>query len=178
MYRAIPWPLLCLVVAAGCSSSEQLDPELEKLGRASGPVSPGAKSGMESMPSMPPSRGGAAPAAGGGAVFTGKIVETMQVPKYTYMLVDVGKGEPIWTAVTSTVVEVGQQVTVVESITMRDFKSRTLNRTFPTIVFGTIGEGKAMVAPTDGGLPVGHPPVEAMPAGHPPVEAKPEPPAE
>jgi len=49
--------------------------------------------------------GGARPPAAGGALFTGKIVETMQVPRYTYMLLDVGKGEPVWTAVSSTEVK-------------------------------------------------------------------------
>jgi hypothetical protein len=161
-----------LVIVVGCSSGEQLDPEIEKLGRATGPVSPGAAAGGR-MESMPPVRGEGAPATGGGGVFEGKVVETMQVPRYTYMLLDVGRGDPVWTAVTSTEVEVGQQVTVVESITMRDFKSRTLGRTFPIIVFGTRADAGAPAARTDGGLPPGHPAVGGMPPGHPPVDGEP-----
>jgi hypothetical protein len=173
MNRAIPWSLLALALAAtGCSSGEQLDPELEKLGRASGPVGPGAEGRAGPMP---PSVDRDRTAAGGGAVFRGKIVETMQVPRYTYMLLDIGRGEPVWTAVTTADVEVGQQVTVVESITMRDFKSRTLNRTFPMIVFGTIRGAAAPVAGADGGLPSGHPPVEGLAPGHPPVDGEPAP---
>lgn len=129
MNRAVLWSHLVLAAAAlGCSSGEQIDPELDKLGRATGPVNPGA------APSATPPPGG----AGGGTVHAGKIVETMQVPNYTYMLLETDGGDRVWTAVPRTRVEVGQTAEVLESIVMRDFKSRSLNRTFPTIVFGTV----------------------------------------
>jgi len=180
MFTGVFVVLLVPLAAAGCHSSEQLDPEVEQLGRATGPAgSAESTGGMGPMGAMGGAgeRQGDARGGGEGAVLTGKIVETMQVPNYTYMLLDVGKGEPVWTAVNSAEVEVGQQVTVVESLTMRDFTSRTLNRTFESIVFGTMRGAAAAVAPQDGGLPPGHPPIDGKPPGHPPVEAQPEPPA-
>ena len=172
MIRWIPW-LLVFVAAAvvACSSTEKLDPELEQLGRATGPVD------HEAMRSMGAPQGGGGSTMGGGRVHSGKIVEAMQVPKYTYMLLDVGDDERLWTAVSRSEVEVGQEVKVVESVTMRDFHSRTLNRTFATIVFGNI-EGQVPAgarSAAEGDLPPGHPPVDGIPAGHPPVETKPAP---
>lgn len=167
MTRAVWFSVLGLAaLSIGCKSGERIDPELDRLGRATGPVDPGT------VRSASPPTGGAMSSrgrgAGGGVVHSGEIVETMQVPNYTYMLLETGGGDRVWTAVPRTQVEVGQSVEVVESIVMRDFKSRTLNRTFPTIVFGTLGGGAETPQPADAGLPPGHPPIASQP--RPPVE--------
>ena len=158
MRGTLGFALLLSVAAHGCSKGEQLDPEVEKLGRATGPVD------HDAMRAMGAPKGGGRSVAGGGTVHSGKILETMQVPRYTYMLLDVGDGAQVWTAVSSAEVQVGQEVQVVESITMRDFHSRTLDRTFPRIVFGNIQGTEVPGSKPDGGLPPGHRPIDVKPA--------------
>ena len=154
----------CFVIAAclvgsGCGQPEGLDPEIEKLGRATGPVSERPVREPAPAPTDMPR----------GAVHRGEVVETIQVPNYTYIRLSSADSGTRWTAVPSTdKVRVGQTVGVVESIVMKDFTSRSLGRTFPTIVFGILDEGggdrvetEAQKAPTDAppSLPSGHPPV-------------------
>ena len=153
------------VLALGCGGEEQLDPELERLGRAQAPPS-AAGGGMPHGMMMPGGEGGS------GKLHAGEVVETIQVPKYTYVKLEGPGGGQKWTAIPSTKIEVGTAVRVRESILMRDFHSRTLNRTFETIVFGTLepspaaAEGDAGAAPQ---LPPGHPPIERQPE-QPPAE--------
>ncbi|WP_457578074.1 DNA-binding protein [Desulfomarina sp.] len=73
---------------------------------------------------------------------TGKIVETMDSGGYTYILVDNGK-EKTWVAIPLTKVEKGTTVTYNSGMVMTDFVSKSLNRTFSTIVFssGLTGKG-------------------------------------
>ncbi len=98
----------------------------------------------------------AIPQTGGavGAVFSGKILETMNAGGYTYVLVESG-GNQIWAAGPETTVKVGEVVSIPEGMEMANFESKTLNRTFDKVLFvsaiGTAGsEGK----PT---MPMGHP---------------------
>ena len=73
-------------------------------------------------------------AASGQQSLSGKVVETMDSGGYTYVLVDNG-GAQTWAAMPVTKVSVGQQVTLQPGVMMSDFTSRTLNRTFDTIMF-------------------------------------------
>ncbi len=75
----------------------------------------------------------AAPAPAGNAL-SGKVVETMNSGGYTYVLIE-SNGQKIWVAGPQTTVKVGQQVTCQPGAVMRNFTSRTLNRTFESIVF-------------------------------------------
>ncbi len=68
------------------------------------------------------------------APLAGKVVQTMDSGGYTYLLID-SKGERSWAAVSSTVVTVGQEVTLKPGSTMVNFTSKGLNRTFDRIVF-------------------------------------------
>lgn len=72
-----------------------------------------------------------------GQNITGKVMEYIDVSSYTYLRLKVGDKD-VWAAVPKTPTEVGREVTVVNPIEMVDFESRTLNRTFPTIYFGTM----------------------------------------
>ncbi len=72
-----------------------------------------------------------APAATG---FTGKVVETMDAARYTYVKVDTGQGE-IWAATTKFPVKVGDRVHVPDAPPMVKFHSDTLDRTFDKIYF-------------------------------------------
>jgi hypothetical protein len=62
---------------------------------------------------------------------------------YTYLLLDATQGK-IWVAIPETEIKVGQAVTCVPGMAMKNFASKTLNRTFETIVFSPgLDTGKA-----------------------------------
>ena len=86
----------------------------------------------ETKPAPPPTP--AASAALDGVALEGKIVETMNSSGYTYLLLDAAQGK-VWIAIPETQVATGQVVTCTPGMTMKDFTSKTLNRTFESIVF-------------------------------------------
>lgn len=65
---------------------------------------------------------------------SGTITETMNVSGYTYMLVSNPRGET-WVAVPATSVQVGDTVTYYDGMVMSPFSSKSLDRTFESIVF-------------------------------------------
>ena len=82
-----------------------------------------------------------APAA---APVTGKVLETMDSGGYTYLNVETASGSK-WVAVNQTPVTVGEEVTYMDGMVMQNFTSKSLDRTFPEIVFsgGLLGKGAA-----------------------------------
>ncbi len=111
----------------------------------------------------------------------GKVIETIDVPSYTYLHLQTTDGDK-WAAVQTAKVAKGSTVSVTEAVLMRDFQSSTLNRTFSVIYFGQLGGAAGAQPPPVVGteaLPPGHPPIgegdSAMPpfdpqtAGHPAV---------
>jgi hypothetical protein len=80
--------------------------------------------------------GGAA--APGPATLKGEVLEIIDVDSYTYLRMKTAGGE-IWAAVGKANVRKGAEVTIVDPAVMENFESRALKRTFPTIVFGTLG---------------------------------------
>jgi predicted small lipoprotein YifL len=71
-------------------------------------------------------------------VFRGKVAETMNASNYTYVRLDDGSGKEIWVAVPRTDLEVGEKVSFRGGdMMLENFKSKTLNRTFKTIIFAT-----------------------------------------
>ena len=67
-------------------------------------------------------------------IFSGKIIETMNAAGYTYLLVASETGKT-WVAIPETEVKMGNQVNYYAGMTMPNFTSKTLNRTFENIVF-------------------------------------------
>ena len=114
--------------------------------------------------------GVAAPAAE--KVFRGKVTETMDAGRYTYVRVENGT-EGVWAAAMKFDVKVGEEVGVPIGLPMKDFESPTLKRKFDLIYFvaGVIRDGDKET----GGLPAGHVPVDsaakALPDGHPQLGA-------
>ncbi|MDD5367066.1 MAG: nucleotide-binding protein [Gallionellaceae bacterium] len=88
----------------------------------------------------------AAPAAAG--VVKGVVLEVKDVESYTYLRLKTKDGET-WAAVGKAPVKKGAEVTVENVMVMTNFKSPSLNKTFPTILFGTLGG-----APGSAGGPV------------------------
>jgi len=65
---------------------------------------------------------------------SGKVVETMNSGGYTYLSLE-KNGKKIWVAVPAASVKVGQEVTCQPGMVMNNFKSKTLNRTFDSVIF-------------------------------------------
>ena len=83
-----------------------------------------------------------APAQG----LTGEVLETKDVDSYTYLRLKTKDGET-WAAVPTTSVKKGAQVTIANPMTMNNFQSKTLKKTFDKIVFGQIEGSNAKPAP-------------------------------
>ncbi len=79
-----------------------------------------------------------APMAQAAPGLTGTILETMDAAGYTYLRLKTPSGE-VWAAVNQTPVKKGDEVTVASAMPMDGFESKTLNRKFDRIYFGTLG---------------------------------------
>jgi hypothetical protein len=72
-----------------------------------------------------------------GGELTGRVAEHLNAPPYIYLRLQTDKGS-VWAAVPEAKVEDGSQVTVLGPMLMTKFSSKTLNRTFDQIYFGTL----------------------------------------
>jgi hypothetical protein len=77
----------------------------------------------------------------------GEVLEVKDVDIYTYLRLKTANGE-VWAAVTKAPVKKGAQVTIDKPMVMRNFESKTLKKTFDTIVFGTLGPANGAAPPT------------------------------
>ncbi|MDX9735062.1 MAG: nucleotide-binding protein [Thermoanaerobaculia bacterium] len=136
--------LFAALLAAGCSGKEAPQAPATDAGA---PLV-GAHGGEAAAPAVPSIRG--------------TVLETMDAAGYTYLKLKTAEGET-WAAVNEAKVAVGDEVTVLQPMTMDGFESKTLNRTFERIVFGTLGPGTAAPATAPG--PAGPVPA-AMAAAH------------
>lgn len=65
---------------------------------------------------------------------TGKVLEVIDTSMYTYMQVSGDKG-PVWLAASKTKVAKGQSISYPNGAVMSNFASKSLNRTFDSIIF-------------------------------------------
>lgn len=91
------------------------------------------------------------------AKLSGKVVETMNASGYTYVCLE-KNGRKTWVAVPETKVSVGKEMAFLPGQTMKNFSSKTLNRTFEEIVFSG-GPVSAEAPAASPGMPSGHPAV-------------------
>lgn len=93
-------------------------------------------SAVAATAAMPPGHpaAGAQPAANKPLLNKGKVLSTIDTGMYTYIEVSRGK-ESEWVAVTSMPVKKGDTVAYDEGAVMTNFYSKTLNRTFPKVIF-------------------------------------------
>ena len=138
---------IILWFSTSCQRSEQLSPELQELGRATGKAEPQASLQQQSVPSS-------AAQPSNAKKYSGEVLEAIEASRYTYLHIKLESGEPIWAAVPQAKIDKGQQITVIESVVMENFQSPTLKRTFPSIVFGILAGPKSGTT-----LPKGHPPL-------------------
>lgn len=93
-----------------------------------------AMAAIPDQPAPTPTPAAEAKATLDGVPVVGTVLETMNAAGYTYLLVEGEKGKT-WVAIPETAVSVGQKVTCAPGMTMQQFASKTLQRTFETIIF-------------------------------------------
>jgi hypothetical protein len=76
-------------------------------------------------------------------VVKGVVLEVRDVESYTYLRLKTRKGET-WAAVNRAEVQKGSEVTIENAMVMHDFESKSLHKTFKTILFGTLGGAHVM----------------------------------
>jgi hypothetical protein len=84
-----------------------------------------------------------------GEALTGTVLEQLPASPYVYLHLKTSRGD-LWAAVPETVVEVGSTVTVASPALMTAFESKTLNRTFDEIYFGTLASDAAAMGASGG----------------------------
>lgn len=103
--------------------------------------------------------------AGNGPPLSGAVLEVLNVPSYTYLRVQTAQG-PVWAAVGTAGVKVGDRVTIADTATMQNFESKSLKRSFDSIVFGRLAPtGMAAAGPAMGAAPSAMPPSMLSPHG-------------
>jgi len=94
----------------------------------------------------------AAATAMDGKTIKGEVLETMNSGGYTYIQVKAPEGN-VWVAMPETKVEKGQQVACNPGMAMTNFQSKSLNRTFDTIIFSSgLGNGNQPANPHGSGM--------------------------
>jgi hypothetical protein len=86
-------------------------------------------------------------------VVKGEVLEVKDVDAYTYLRLKTKDGE-VWAAVNKAPVAKGAEVTIQNPAVMSNFTSKTLNKTFDRIIFGSLaaagtGAAPAAVAPAN-----------------------------
>jgi hypothetical protein len=89
---------------------------------------------LNPLPSFAEKTAGASPATAGAPSNEGKVVATLDAPGYTYMEL-ANTEKRFWIAAPTTRVKVGDRVRFDQSLVMKNFNSKTLNRTFDQIIF-------------------------------------------
>jgi hypothetical protein len=91
-----------------------------------------------------------APIPPAAAIVKGVVLEVKDVESYTYLRLKTKDGET-WAAVGKAPVRKGAEVTIENVMVMNNFESKSLKKTFKTILFGTLGgaQGSAPGAGND-----------------------------
>ena len=71
------------------------------------------------------------------AAGSGKVVQKLDAGSYTYIRLDDGTGNETWAAVPKTQLEIGEQIALKGGTVMRNFNSKTMNRTFDSSIVST-----------------------------------------
>lgn len=80
------------------------------------------------------------------AVLKASIVEFKDVTNYTYLNVKDSTGR-IWAAIPKTSVNTGDEIELSNIIVMKDFHSKSLDKTFATILFAVLSNGNSAYSP-------------------------------
>jgi hypothetical protein len=116
-----------------------------------------AIAGCKKQEPAPAAAGAAAVQPGTSTALQGKVLERVDAPPYSYLKLQTAQGEA-WAAVPATDIATGTEVTVSGAMPMKDFESKTINRKFDLVYFGTLGgEAQAAAGPMGGGAMGGSP---------------------
>jgi hypothetical protein len=132
--RRLSAVLLVALAVAGCKKKEAAPPQ-----QAAAPVPEGAPT----------------------ATIKGTVLERLDAPPYSYIRIKTAEGES-WVAVPKAETPNGAEITVSGAMPMQNFESKTLQRKFELVYFGTLGG-------TDGAPPPAAAAAAADPMGGPPA---------
>jgi hypothetical protein len=97
----------------------------------------------------------AAPAPASQGPVKGKVLETMDASGYTYIRLDDGSGTELWAAAPKTQLEIGEEISLQGGSVMNNFSSKSLERTFESIIFASgvvrAGDEQVVAGPGEGG---------------------------
>jgi len=99
-------------------------------------------------------------------VLSATIIESKDVTNYTYLLLEDKTGK-IWAAIPKTPVKTGDEIAISDIAVMKDFHSKTLEKTFDLILFAVPSEGYPFKE--SGGEIVSEMPSGMMPGKMPPA---------
>jgi hypothetical protein len=85
----------------------------------------------------------------------GEVLEVKDVESYTYLRLKTKDGET-WAAVGKAPVKKGAEVTIENVMVMNNFESKSLKKTFPTILFGTLVGAGGSASGAGNGMPPAH----------------------
>lgn len=112
---------------------------------------PAAPAAPQAASAAAPQTQAAAPAAQAPAQNTGKVLQMQNGGGYTYAEVETGAGQKVWIAGSQIDVKPGDMVQWGSYAVMRDFHAKSLDRTFPEILFvnqwGPAGAAPVATAP-------------------------------
>lgn len=74
-------------------------------------------------------------------VVKGEVLEVLDTSGFTYLRLKTKEGE-FWASVATAPVKVGATVTIENAMAMKDFKSKSLKRTFPVLLMGNLAGAK------------------------------------
>jgi hypothetical protein len=90
----------------------------------------------------------------------GEVLEVINVANFTYLRLKTTNGE-IWAAVVQSKVEQGSTVTIENALVMNNFESKSLKKTFPSIIFGSLAGAGSSSAAVSSMPPAANPPASA-----------------
>ncbi|MCG2743628.1 MAG: DNA-binding protein [Desulfobacteraceae bacterium] len=128
---------LCLLLPA-CNNQQEGTTSSSTVEKATPAVS-------TDIPKVAPAPAATAPQ---GDTSSGTVLETMNAGGYTYLQVDTGKIQQ-WVAIPESKVKKGDKVSYYDGMAMPNFTSKSLNRTFESIIFspGLVGQGAPQAGP-------------------------------
>lgn len=89
-------------------------------------------------------------------IVSGEVLEVKEVESYTYLRLKTKDGET-WAAVGKAPVKTGAKVTIENVTVMSNFESKSLKKTFPTIMFGNLAGSGASAQTIGGAMGKPHP---------------------
>ncbi|MBK7686745.1 MAG: nucleotide-binding protein [Rhodocyclaceae bacterium] len=89
-------------------------------------------------------------------IVSGEVLEVKEVESYTYLRLKTKDGET-WAAVGKAKVKTGAKVTIENVTAMSNFESKSLKKTFPTIMFGNLAGSGASAQSNGGAMGKPHP---------------------